>query len=123
MINLSMVLRSPHFRQTFKVYRTTGYFDLGGWVESETSPAYTEVQGAVWPSSEKEIRQVPEGDRTTGMVTFVSEEPFYLTRVTDSEEATSDQIEWKSERYKLVSKMDYSDYGFYAVVGVRMVGA
>jgi len=122
-INLAIVLRSPHFRQTFKVYRTTGYFDLGGWVENEASPAYFEVSGAVWPSSEKEIRQVPEGDRTTGMVTFVSEEPLYLTRTNDSEEATSDQIEWQGERYKLVSTMNYVDYGFNAVVGVRMVGA
>jgi len=122
MINPSRVLLSPHFRQTFRVYRSTGHFELGGWVEEVQSPPYFDVSGAAWPSSAKEIQQVPEADRITGMHTFASKTELYTTRSNDSEEGTSDQIEWNGDLYKLIQILDFSDYGFYAVVGTRMTG-
>ena len=122
MINLSRVVFSPMFMQTFKVYRSIGHFALGGFVQEAQSPAYFDVAGAVWPSSEKEIQQMPEGDRIKGATTFASTTELYVTRSNDQEEGTSDQIEWHGELYRLVSVMNYSDYGFYAAMGVRMKG-
>jgi hypothetical protein len=121
MLNPSRILSSPHFRQTFKVYRSTGHFGLGGWIEEVQSPPYFEVSGAAWPSSAKEILQVPEADRVQGMHSFASTEPLYVTHAS-GEAGTSDQIEWKGERYKLIQIMDYSDYNFYIAVGARLTG-
>ena len=122
MMNLARVLSNPKFRQTFKVFRTTGHFDLGGFVEEIPSPAYFEMSGVVWPPSAKELEQVPEGDRVVGMMVFVSSQPIYTTRKTDTEEGNSDQIEWQGGKYKIIQQLNWSDYGFYYCVGVRIAG-
>ena len=91
-------------------------------MEESQSPAYFDCPGVVWPSSAKEIQQVPEGDRVVGMMTFASKEPLYVTRQSDSSPGTSDQIEWRSERYRLIQTLPFTDYGFNVVVGSRMSG-
>lgn len=123
MINVSRVLRSKYFKQSFDVYRSSGHFGKGGWIEEVQSPPYFSMSGAVYPSSAKEIQQVPEGDRTIGMMTFLSEEPLYVTRKTgDTTGGLSDQIEWKGDKYKIIQCLPYVDYGYYAVVGTRLAG-
>jgi len=121
MLNPSRILSSPHFQQTWEVFRSTGSFQLGGWVEDAQSPASFIMSGAVWPSTNKEIQQVPEGDRVTGMMSFASTQPLYVTHASGIA-GTSDQIEWHGEKYRLVQIMNFSDYGFYVAVGVRMEG-
>ena len=121
MLNPSRILSSPHFRQTFSVFRSSGKFALGGWIEEVQSPPSFDVSGAVWPSTAKEIEQVPEGDRVTGMVSFASVTPLFTTHASGVA-GTSDQIEWHGELYKLIQVMNYSDYGFYVVVGAKMSG-
>lgn len=124
MINVSRVLVSPMFRQTFEVFRSTGHFDLGGWVEEPQSPPSFPVSGIAWPSSAREIQQVPEGDRVLGMHTFATAEQIYTTRIAGATEAgTSDQIEWKGEKYRIIQCLPFSDYGYYLSVGARMQGA
>ena len=121
MLNLSRVFQNPHFRQTFKVYRSAGEFRLGGWVEIEQSPAYFDVSGIVWPSSPKEIQQVPEGERVLGMMTFASTEPLYITHASGTA-GTSDKIEWRGELYRLLQILPFDDYGFPVAVGARLSG-
>lgn len=122
MINLSSVLNSPRMRQTFKVYHSTGYFGAGGWIEEVQSPPYFEVTGIAWPSTAREIQQVPEGDRVLGMMTFATTEPLHVTRRADSEEGTSDKIEWHGELYRVISVLPFTDYGFNVAVGARLSG-
>ena len=121
MLNPSRILSSPHFRQTFQVFRSVGHFGLGGWIEEVQSPPSFDVSGAVWPSTAKEIQQVPEGDRVMGMVTFASVTELYTTHASGVA-GTSDQIEWRGEKYKLIQQMPYNDYGFNVVVGAKMSG-
>ena len=121
MLNPSRILSSPHFRQVFAVFRSVGHFALGGWIEEVQSPPSFDVSGAVWPSTAKEIQQVPEGDRVMGMVSFASVTPLYTTHASGVA-GTSDQIEWRGEKYKLIQQMPYNDYGFNVVVGAKMSG-
>jgi hypothetical protein len=121
MLNVSRVLQNPHFRQTFRVYRSEGEFRLGGWVEIAQSPEYFEMSGVAWPSSAKEIQQVPEGDRIQGMHTFATIDPLYVTHASGIP-GTSDQLEWNGERYRLLQILNFNDYGFNVAVGARLEG-
>ena len=122
MINLSRVLNSPRMRQTFTIFRSSGHFGAGGWIED--TPEEIESFGIVWPSTAREILQVPEGDRALGMMTFATTVPLYTTRVEGVTAAgTSDQIEWKDELYRLISILPFTDYGFNVAVGARISGA
>jgi hypothetical protein len=121
MINLARVLRAPFIRQSLRIYRSEGHFGQGGWIEDIPSPAYFDVDGGAWPSTAKEIEQVPEADRVQGMHTFASETELFVTH-TSGIPGTSDQIEWKSERYKLIQILNFGDYGFHVAVGARLSG-
>jgi hypothetical protein len=122
MINPSRVLVHPHFRQTWKVFRSSGHFGQGGWIEDIPSPAYFEMVGVAWPSSAKEIEQVPEADRVQGMHTFASATELFVTHASGVP-GTSDRIEWRNEQYKIIQKLSFDDYGFCVVVGARLEGA
>ena len=121
MINLSRVFLNPDFRQIFKVYRSSGSFISGRWTEDVQSPPSFDMGGIVWPSTAKEIEQVPEGDRVIGMMTFASTEKLYTTHASGVA-GTSDKIEWKDELYKLIQALPFDDYGFNVAVGARMAG-
>jgi len=124
MINVSSVLSSPAFRQTLKVYRSEGHFGPGGWIEDPQSPPYFEISGAAWPSQAKEIQQVPTGDRVLGMHTFATTEQLHTTRIAGAEAGgTSDQLEWRGERYRIIQALNFSDYGFFVSVAARMEGS
>lgn len=120
MINLSRVVLSGHLNvQTLNVYRSTGSFVAGRWTESTLT--LSEVPGIVYPSTQKELQQVPEGDRVRGAITFLTAEKLYVTR-TESPSGVSDKIEWNGELYKILSILPWMDYGYYASVGERIVG-
>lgn len=121
MIDLSRVLRSPKMRQTFKIYRSSGRFGAGGWIED--NPTEISASGTVWPSTAREILQVPEGDRVSGMMTFATTVPLYVTRIEGVTAAgTSDKIEWHDELHRLISILPFTDYGFNVAVGARLSG-
>lgn len=121
MINVSRVIRSPRLRQNFNVFRSSGSFQLGGWQEDVQSPPYFIVSGIIYPSSAKEINQVPEADRVQGMMTFLCETELFTTHASGVA-GTSDQIEWRGEKYKLIQNLPWVDYGYYAMVGSRLAG-
>jgi hypothetical protein len=116
MLNLSRIVRSPRFRQTLLVYRNSGKFGPGGWI-ADTEQQISTI-GVAWPSREKEIEQVPEADRVKEMVSFATVDPLLIT----NEDGLSDQVLYHDERYKIVSILDYSDYGVYVSIGARLAG-
>lgn len=123
MINLTRILRSRRLNaQSFKVYRNSGEFREGGWVEIPSSPEYFPVTGIVLPSSDKELMQIPEGDKATAAMTFWSPVEIKTTRVGDYE-GTSDKLEWRGELFKVVSVGPYVDYWGYAAICQRIKGA
>lgn len=117
----------PDFAQSFTIYRSNGQWKAGVWVESVT-PTEVPAVGTIYPSTDKEIQQVPEGDRVTGMVTFITNQILYETHTSIAYPAAanagiSDQILWHGDKYKIVKLLDWSDWGFYAAVGTRLTGA
>jgi hypothetical protein len=115
-INVSKVIKSPKFVQTYTVFRKTGDWVSGRFVSTESQ---IKVSGVVTPPNAKEILQVPEGDRTTGVMCFHSTQELFVTRP----EGTSDEIVWKGIRYRVSQVMPWIDYGYWKAFGVRMEGS
>ncbi len=119
MLNVAEILYDPDFSQQFTVYRKTGEWQSGRFVESETTLT---LDGVVVPATSKQIEQLPEGDRVFGVMAFYSPELIYVTHSDDGggNTGTSDAIKWRGQRYR-VSKVDpFGDYGFYIAYGVQM---
>lgn len=115
------LLYDPDFSQQFTVTRRSGAWQLGVFVETPTTIAMT---GVVVPASAQEIMQQPEGDRSTAMMKFISAQPIYVTRTAASEggPATSDEITWRGESYRVMNVQDYADYGYWEAFAVYMEG-
>lgn len=120
MINVGRIINSRNFAQTFTVYREGGTWQAGVWVSSETPIV---MQGTVTAANPRDLDQVPEGDRTTGVMCFYSQQEIYTTRAGDrtQPDGTSDQISWNGDRYRVSSVMPWSDFGYYKALAVRMV--
>ena len=121
MINVGRVLNSSSLRQPkpFRVWRKTGSWIAGRFVETESSIL---MSGVVTPASAKDILQVPEGDRSSEIIAFHSTMPLFVTHDDMEGKGTSDQIEWHGERYRLLHIKDWSDFGYYKALGTSMGG-
>lgn len=129
MINLSNVLRpGGPFTQAFTIQRPATTWVLGGITEAAVSiPAL----GAISVAKERDLAQVPEGDRVRGSMVFISTTEMRVTHVSGPGAApgataaagTSDTVTWRGDIYRLVKLWPYADYGFYKAVGVRTKGA
>ena len=123
MINVSRVLNSPNFTQSFIVYRKKGHWDKGAMVQIEDALTF---RGVISVASPKQIQQVPEGDRVSGMMVFHSTSEIYTTRAWGTEYqtdyGTSDELVWRGKRYKVVHVAPYSDYGYYKAFATYMEG-
>ena len=124
MINVAKAITDPRFSQPFKVFRKSGEWIKGRFIESEKEIS---MIGVIAPSKPKEIEMIPEGDRVGGEITIHTTRKLYTTRSIDTAEdngenqGTSDIIEWQGERYKLYQVNDYSQYGYYSSIGMRLV--
>lgn len=121
LLNVSEVLLSPEFMQQVKVYRKReGYFEKGKFVQREEVFRFDMLVSDV---SDKEIEMLPEGDKIKDSKSFHCLEELFVTQDDESGEArTSDMIEWKKNRYKVVAVSDNSDYGYYKAYGVKIRG-
>lgn len=124
MINVSRIVNDPRFSQSFKVYRKSGVWVRGRFEEDEKE---IEMNGVITPAKPKEIEMIPEGDRVGGEIAIHSTNKIYTTHALNNEndeetnEGTSDEIEWQGERYKIYQVSDYSQYGYYYAIGMRLV--
>ena len=121
MINISEVIYDPDFYQEFTVKRSCGTWQDGEWVESKTEIA---MGGVVTVAGTRDLEQVPEGDRMTGMMCFYVAPPYslYLTQDADEEQGVSDLVLWRGKWYKLVKILDERDYGYQKAIGVQVEG-
>ena len=116
---LSPVLNS----QTLTIYRSAGSFVSGRWVVS--SKQTLKIQGVAYPSSQQELEQLPEGDRISSSVSFITNEQIYVTH-TDSSTVSaglSDELEWHGSIYKVIGSFPWQDYGHFISMGVRLAGS
>ena len=118
-ISLTRVANSPAFAQAYTVNRSVGTFQQGGFVFTTTPiPFY----GIIQPATEQDMAQVPEGDRVTGMLGFISEQPMYRTYVEGQTEGIGDQIVWRGQNYKVVAVVPWRDFGFSKAIASRQAG-
>jgi len=119
LINVADIINDPDLAQKYIVYRNTGTWDAGRF---ETSEKTLHFLGVITVPSSKEILQLPEGDRVIGIMCFFSNKEIFTTRQNTSTAGTSDQILWKTNRYRIIQVSPLSDYGYYKAFGVRILG-
>lgn len=119
MINVSRIVNDSRFSQSFKVFRKSGEWIKGRFVQKENG---ININGVITPAKPKEIEMIPEGDRVGGEISIHTTSKLYATHSLENEaEGTSDEIEWQGERYKLYQVNDYSQYGYYSAIAMRLV--
>ena len=120
LLNLSEALLSPEFLQTVKVYRNIGgYWEKGKFIQEEQ--VFREEM-VVCTASDKEIEMLPEGDRIKDAKTFHCLKELFITQDEENSSRTSDMLEWKGHRYKIITLTDNSDYGYYKAYAVKVRG-
>jgi len=118
-LNLTRVVNSPAFAQEYIVNRSVGTFQEGGFVFTTTAIPFW---GIIQPASDSDMAQVPEGDRVTGMIGFISEERMYRTYVDGQTEGIGDQIVWRGQNYKVVAVVPWKDFTFHKAIASRQAG-
>lgn len=117
-IDLSDIVMSQEFLQTFTIIRSSdGVWIKGRFVQNTQQ---FEMSGVVTAINEKDITMIPEGDRNSEKKTFHTIEPLYVTRNDNSTKGISDIILYEGYRYKIVTVVDASDYGYYRATGVKI---
>jgi hypothetical protein len=116
-LDVSEVVLSSEFAEAFSVARGSGEFQAGGWSQqTSTVPLY----GVVNPATARQLEMLPEGDRPTEALVFFCTKPLYVT--SQDRGGTSDVITWRSEQYRILSVMNYSNRGYYMAIAERMAG-
>lgn len=118
LINVSKVILDSRFYQSFKIFRKSGEWLKGRFEQNETEIS---ISGVITPAKPKEIEMIPEGDRVGGEISIHTINKLYTTHSLENEEGTSDEIEWQGERYKIYQVNDYSQYGYYSAIAMRLV--
>lgn len=113
MINVGRVLNNPRFSQSFTVYRKSGSWVAGRW--NGTESAIT-MNGVIIQASETDLEMVPEGDKQKGNIAVYAISPLYQTTA----QGTSDEIEWRGNRYRVMPLTPYADYGYYKAIATKM---
>jgi hypothetical protein len=119
MINVSEIINDPDFAQDIPVWRKTGQWVAGKFVQTEVK---INLYGVVTACNTKDLEQVPEGDRVIGMMCFYTTDPIYTTHNDLENKGTSDEPEWRGERYKIVQILPEEDWGYYKGFGARKAG-
>lgn len=119
-INVSRVINSAKLRENFTVWRKTGDWDENGrWIQSENPLIFS---GVVTAAGTKDIIQVPEGDRISQLMCFHSTQEIFTTHKDSQFSGTSDEIEWRGNRYKVFKVLTWTDFGYFKAIGVSMEG-
>ena len=130
MINLSRVVNSMLLNvQQLLVYRSSGSYVAGRWVEAAPPALATPltIYGVTHPSTDREIDMLPEGDRIKEAITFLTVEEIYTTGGTNELDGSgtpriSDKIKWNGDLYRVRLVSQYKDYGYFMSVATRMAG-
>jgi len=127
MIDISEMMSDPDFAQEFTVYRQVGANIAGRYVVNEIT---INLYGVIIPATTRDLEQIPEGDRVTGMMVFYVpiDTPLYITQADTLAGAgtntsiTSDQCVWRSKRYRVYQTNAYDDFGYVKAICVYMQG-
>lgn len=119
MVNVGRVVRSKRLgcqRITVKRYAASWYD--GAYGRDADNPIVLQVAAIVTVAQPKDLQLLPEGDRVTGAMKFLTNVELHAT----NGEAISDELEWRGARYKILTVTPDIDYGFYRSIGTRLDG-
>jgi hypothetical protein len=103
----------------YTVNRSVGTWQQGGFVSTTTPLPFW---GIIQPATEEDLAQVPEGDRSTGMMGFISEQQMYKTYVGPNASGIGDTITWNGQNYRIVAANPWKDFGFWKGIASRLSG-
>lgn len=113
MINVSRVLSSPSFAQTFGLIRPTGAFANEGQY-TQTSPEPVSMVGVIQPASQQDMVQFgSEGERQGSMIVVYCAQEI---RVSDGVGVESDIIVWHGTQYRACKPFPWHANGYWKVL-------
>lgn len=96
----------------------TGYWHLGKFYQDDYDDEFI---GVFTSFKDEELHMVPEADRISELYNIYTDYNLKLTHATSSEGAgTSDIVVHHGNCYKIINKLDYSEYGYYRYVITRI---
>lgn len=119
MIDVTEILQDPDFADNYIVIRTKCE-----WQNGRFKPVSTEKLSyffPVHPATEKELEQLPEGDRKKEVKVFFCVHPkkLYITQTGESDEGyISDKVQYNGNEYKIVKIKDWTSHGWSRCFGV-----
>lgn len=121
MISVMEIVTDADFAQHYTVTRLNGSWVGGRFVETPTTVSF---YGPIIAANEQDISVLPEGDRVNGLMVFYTtlDNPFLISRASDGQLGTSDQPNWRGNKYRILRVFDYSDYGYQKAMGTRTDG-
>ncbi len=117
--DLAFVVDDGVLSESYTVQRTTGSFELGGWVSASTNiPGY----GVVSVASEKDLEMFSEGDRPTGAMVFHSQQKIFETDTTTptTSQYVSDILIWGGRQWRVLHVGPYPNRNFWKAIAVRL---
>lgn len=119
MVNVGKVIRSKRLGcQRITVKRYAADWHDGVFCRDDDNPIVLQVAALVTVAQPKDLQIVPEGDRITGAMKFLTNVELHVT----NGESISDELEWRGARYKILTVTPNVDYGFYRSIGTRLDG-
>lgn len=108
MIDISDLLTDTDFCTQFTLVQNKSYWNNG---RHSIIPIKVTVVGVARPTSGDDLDLLPEADRVTGTMTFLSQTQMVLA---DGESAM--YIEYQRKRYKIIHADDFNENGFYKAI-------
>jgi hypothetical protein len=106
-------MEDPDLCESFTIRRRLGKWGEGGYtVQSSNEKS---VLGVAVATNSDDLEQLPEGDRTGGVMSFYARIPM---RVAGTEQM-ADEIIWSGNAYKVVAASDWKRHGFYKAVAIK----
>lgn len=115
-MNVGSILYSSALTQPITVYRQNGSWVAGVWTPG--TPAAIPMRAVVSMPSGADLQQIPQGDMEKGTIQVLVPSPLTL-EMTDGS-ATSDQIQWGGNMYRVARVWDYSTYGYVKAIATKM---
>jgi hypothetical protein len=118
--DLSATIDDGVLSEPWVIERSTGQFQVGGWVTSVINlPGY----GVVSVASEQDLLMIPEGDRVTGSMIFHSTQRIYETQEdANGQQFVSDKMIWNYQTYRVMKVGTYPNRNYWRAIAVRIQG-
>lgn len=113
LVDVSEVITDPDFNQSFTVYRKKGTWTNGRFVVTETS--FT-TNGIIISQSNEELDLTAQGALISSQISIWTYSVLYVTSqdgTPQTDDYLSDEVEYKGQRYLVMSARNMIDYGYH----------